>query len=284
MREYSSCKEAIDSCLSQRRFAVARLYSEEKPMQMHIHDCYEIYFSISGGKQFFINDRSYDITAGDIFAVNQYETHYLVRQDGVPHERYVVSIHPSFLDSLSTGSTNLAYCFQNREKEFSHRASLDKDAQKRFIYLLHKITSAAGFGADLIENAAFMEWMVLINGYYLIHPQEETLTYRCNEVVSSILDYVNRNITEELSISSIAGHFYLSDAYICRLFKSETGTTINKYLTARRISIAKSLLASGATVNEACEKSGFGDYTSFVKAFHKAVGISPKSYGKCSSA
>ena len=97
---------------------------------------------------------------------------------------------------------------------------------------------------------------------------------------NDIIKYINENITDRLQISIIAAHFYLSDAYVCRAFKAQTGTTINKYITARRITIAKQYLAKGSTVLNACEKSGFRDYTNFVKAFTKLVGISPKKYEK----
>ena len=49
---HDSCSSAMESCVGTRTFAIARLYSEEKTMSIHIHDCYEVYFSISGGKQF----------------------------------------------------------------------------------------------------------------------------------------------------------------------------------------------------------------------------------------
>jgi len=64
MKEYSSCKMAIQECLDSKAFAIAHLYNDEKPMSMHIHDSYEIYFSISGGKQFLIDNRFYDIRPG----------------------------------------------------------------------------------------------------------------------------------------------------------------------------------------------------------------------------
>ena len=48
MEEFSSCKTAIERCLSTKAFAIAHLYQEEKAMDMHIHDCYELYYSISG--------------------------------------------------------------------------------------------------------------------------------------------------------------------------------------------------------------------------------------------
>ena len=46
MEELTSCKTAIDNCKTSGTFAIAHLYKEEKAMDMHIHDCYEIYYSI----------------------------------------------------------------------------------------------------------------------------------------------------------------------------------------------------------------------------------------------
>jgi YesN/AraC family two-component response regulator len=113
--------------------------------------------------------------------------------------------------------------------------------------------------------------------------EESKDNYQYNSQVADILEYINKNISNELTIKSLADNFYLSESYICRIFKAETGTTINKYLTARRISIAKSLLDVGLSVTEVCEKSGFHDYSNFLKAFTKAVGISPKKYSQYSS-
>ena len=66
----NSCKDAIQTCLTTKTFAFAHLYSDEKPMDMHIHDSYEIYYSISGGKQFLIDNRFYNIFPGDILLIS----------------------------------------------------------------------------------------------------------------------------------------------------------------------------------------------------------------------
>jgi AraC-like DNA-binding protein len=39
----------------------------------------------------------------------------------------------------------------------------------------------------------------------------------------------------------------------------------------------------GLGVSEVCEKCGFNDYSNFLKAFTKAVGVSPKKYGQYSA-
>lgn len=282
MLEFTSCKKAIAECIQTKRFAIAHLYNEEKPMAMHIHDCYEIYYSVSGGKRFLIDNKYYEINAGDIFVINQYESHYLDQIDSMVHERIIISIHPDYLKQLSTPETNLDYCFSHRA---SHRIKLSKEQQQRFIYYIHKILSLSGFGSDILEQTTFTELLVMINSQFgaQCDLEESKDNYQYNSQVADILEYINKNINNEITIKSLADNFYLSESYICRIFKAETGTTINKYLTARRISIAKSLLDVGLSVTEVCEKSGFHDYSNFLKAFTKAVGISPKKYSQYSS-
>lgn len=282
MKEHNSCKSAIEACTTDKYFAIAHLHFEEKTMDMHIHDCYEIYYSISGGKQFLIDNKSYMIQPGDIFFINQYESHYLTQIEQGEHERIVLSIHPEFLKQLSTPNTAMDYCFQYRGAGFSHRISLDKEQQQRFMYYIHKLTSLSGYAEDVLERVIFTELMVFLNKTFNAQVQaEETdigYNYQYDEQVNEILEYINQNISSPITIDHLANQFYLSKSYICRIFKLATGTTINKYLTARRISIAKSLLSEGMYVNEVYEKCGFRDYSNFLKAFTKAVGISPKKY------
>lgn len=283
MQEYTSCKAAISHCLETKTFAVAHLYQDEKTMNIHIHDCYEIFYSISGGKQFLINNKFYDIKPGDLFVINQFESHYLSQIDQTVLERIVLSVHPDYVKALSTPQTNLDICFTERPKHFSHRISLTKEQQKRYMYFINKITSNSGYGNDIIEKSAFMELLVLLNSFYYISTQKESTisTYTYNHQVEEMISFINQHIQEPITIETLAKHFYLSDSYICRMFKSATGTTINKYMIARRISIAKSLLASGLNVNDVCEQCGFRDYSNFLKAFTRAVGISPKKYAQC---
>lgn len=281
MKPYSSCKGAMDDCIEKQYFAVAHLYSDEKPMSMHIHDCYEIYFSISGGKQFLIDHSFYNIEPGDIFFINQYESHHLTQINQKIHERIVLSISPDYLKSLSSPSTDLNLCFSTRNKA-GHKISLSSEDQKYFMYFIHKIYSVDGFGADLIEQSAFVELMVFLNRLFYRNQEQDVKKEESiyNQQVDLILTYINQNIQNPLTITELSNHFFLSTSYLCRIFKSATGTTINKYITAKRISIAKSLLTQGHTVNEVCEQCGYHDYSNFLKSFTKAVGVSPKKYTK----
>ena len=261
MKELNSCKEAMANSIENKYFSVAHLYKDEKAMEMHIHDCYEVYFSISGGKQFLIDNQVYDIQPGDLFLINQYDSHYLTQIDKELHERIVIMIDPDYMKSISSEETNLDGCFSNRPEGFTHKISLTQEQQSRFLYFINKIVTSNGYGHDLLERATFTELFVMINKLLKDKEDkrgsEQTATY--NEQVDAILSYLNNNIQYPISIGDLSKQFFISESYICRIFKSATGTTINKYMTARRISIAKSLLAEGIGVSEVCEKCGFSD-------------------------
>lgn len=281
MREYLTCQQAIDDCLAQKRFTVAALYTDQKTLDMHMHDCCEIYYALSGGNRFFIDDKWYEIQEGDLFVINQYETHHVFEQSGTPHERYVISVHPELLSRLSSRDTDLSACFCH-DKDFFHKVSLDGEQCRQFLYLIHKIAGAEGYGAELLEECAFCELMVLVNRCFL-GQERPAVTGQYNQLVQELMAYIGQNITGDLSLDAISARFFVSKSYLCRLFKAQTGTTVNKYITARRLNLAKSLLAAGCSVGEACEQCGFQNYSNFIKAFTKAVGIPPKRYGKYSS-
>lgn len=286
MKELTSCRQSIENCLNSHTFSIAHLYKEEKAMDMHIHDCYELYYSISGGRQFLIDNKFYSIQTGDLFIINQYESHKLTQIDNSVHERIVLSIHPDYLKTLSSTQTDLNYCFSHRDLHTSHKLTLTSQTQQRFLYFIDKIVSVEGYAHDMIEQAAFIELMCMINHQWIMQNQTQSEkectaslhNYQYNHQVDEILTYINNHICDPITMEQLSEEFFLSESYICRIFKSATGTTISKYITARRISIAKALLNDGHSVGDAFEKSGFSDYSNFFKAFTKAVGVSPKKY------
>ena len=172
--------------------------------------------------------------------------------------------------------------------------TLSAEEQKRFLYYVHRFTENTGYGQDVLDQAVFLELMTFLNRIFLERCQtdlrflnaaqkNQKTVVAFHSQIDEILSYINLNLTEELTISGLADHFFLSPSYLCKIFKDSTGTTINKYITARRITRAKSLLSDGCSVTDTCSLCGFHDYSNFLKSFTRAVGISPKKYAQFSS-
>ena len=90
-----------------------------------------------------------------------------------------------------------------------------------------------------------------------------------------ICEYINENLTGELSLEKIARAFFVSKFYLCRAFKGYVGSSIHSYIVAKRISLAKSLIDSGESASAVAYKVGFGDYSAFYRAYVKHVGAAP---------
>ena len=92
-------------------------------------------------------------------------------------ERSVLSVAPDFMKLISTKETDLSFCFTHRSAPFSHKLSLNKEQQKRFLYYINKITSAEGFAHDITEYAAFMELMVMLNTLFIRSAEQTAVSY-----------------------------------------------------------------------------------------------------------
>ena len=68
-------------------------------------------------------------------------------------------------------------------------------------------------------------------------------TEKNTNTIHAILNYLEQNFEDpDLSLSSVAGRFYLNASYLSRLFKLETDTTFTRYLTELRLKKAAKLL------------------------------------------
>lgn len=101
-----------------------------------------------------------------------------------------------------------------------------------------------------------------------------------NSTVFLIKDFISKNYADDsLSVKDISEHVFLSSSYVCTIFKTETGQTLNQYLTEYRIEKAKYLLEdSRYKISDISSKVGYSDGNYFGKTFRKIVGLSPSEY------
>lgn len=95
-----------------------------------------------------------------------------------------------------------------------------------------------------------------------------------------IKDFIGKNYKNDtLSIKLISEHVFLSTSYLCTIFKTETGRTLNQYITDYRIEKAKKLLSDPRNkIVDVASRVGYTDCNYFGKSFKKIVGLSPSEY------
>ena len=95
------------------------------------------------------------------------------------------------------------------------------------------------------------------------------------------VEYMEENYMYRLTLSSISANVNLSSSYLCRIFKSEVGTSITNYLNNLRIRKAATLIKENTmSMKEISSMVGIDDQLYFSRLFKKCMGISLSEYGK----
>ncbi|QJD83750.1 response regulator [Cohnella herbarum] len=95
----------------------------------------------------------------------------------------------------------------------------------------------------------------------------------------SARDYIERNLSSELSIDMIAEYLGISGSYFSLLFKQHFGETFVEYVTKQRMEMAKSLLAlSDKSVTLVGQMVGYIERRYFTRVFSKYTGMLPSEY------
>ena len=99
-----------------------------------------------------------------------------------------------------------------------------------------------------------------------------------SQKINGSLEYINGNITLDLSLDEISQRFYISKFYLSKLIKRFTGMSLYQYIIKKRVAISRDLLRSGASVTTACMECGFNDYSNYLKAFKREFNCNPSEF------
>lgn len=99
--------------------------------------------------------------------------------------------------------------------------------------------------------------------------------------VRKVIQYIQLNLSQDLSPEAIARAVNFSAGYISRRFKEEVGVSLGAYVMARRVDVACQMLErTGMTVREIANYVGIPDWNYFTKVFRKEKGCTPSQYRK----
>ena len=263
-------------------------YSDKgfKTLSPHAHDYYECYLFVEGditmeifrGKEI---SQSCKMEPGDLMIVPPGVSHHAVINDpNKNYRRFVFWISRECCNSLMDESVDYIYLMQKAEafhKYIYHLAPADfHQVESRFLRLLEEISSDR-YGSTAARHLCLCDLILTINR--IIYDNENMQTGGDElSLFQSILSYIESNLEDPLSLDDIAGKFYVSKYYVAHLFKDTLGISLHQYVIKKRLAECRSAIVGGESISKTYEKFGFGDYSSFFKAFKKEYGMSPKEY------
>ena len=100
-----------------------------------------------------------------------------------------------------------------------------------------------------------------------------------NALVGKAKRYILDNLFSPLSLADAAAHLGVSGAHLARIFRAETGLSVNAYIAQQKIDAAKSLLRTTTRdVREISDALAFSSLAYFGKVFRRQTGMTPTQF------
>ena len=132
---------------------------------------------------------------------------------------------------------------------------------------------------DLKESYNEAKEAIKTRGYKISNRVIEYDSNKDKSIIREIEEYIQNNYHNDISINSIASAVYLTPQYLCKLYKKETGKTVNDFITQVRIEASKVLLRDRKyKLYEIAEKIGYNDANYYARVFKKITGLNPSDY------
>ena len=131
---------------------------------------------------------------------------------------------------------------------------------------------------------SYCKQIVVLAARQFMDVQKQTVDHcvkqeNVNSAIYSIIQYVEKNIETVGNIQEIAEELGYNYTYLSHFFKDKTGTTLQKYISYKKIEYASRLLGEKEmTPSQVIERLNYESLSSFSKAFRRVMGLSPRQY------
>lgn len=100
-----------------------------------------------------------------------------------------------------------------------------------------------------------------------------------SSLVRECMDYVDFHYMEQITLTSLAQQYFVSNTHLSALFKKEVNMNLKEYIQEVRLKHARLLLnTTKFPIQEIAANCGFLDVNYFTRVFKKVHGMSPREY------
>jgi AraC-like DNA-binding protein len=247
---------------------------------------FELIHVIDGTGVQYINGNKFNYRKGNLFLITPKDLHSF--EIGSTTRFFFLRFNEQFIQA---GKAHDVYTVQHMEfilQNASHRPGciLKNKVDKPLISSLVENILQEKLNRQIYHNKIIEQ---LVNTIIVIVARNIALKLPKNvkentgEVVLDMLQYIQENIfePEKLRAGLISKRFGISMHYLGRYFRSQTGETLQQYISNYKVRLIETrLLHSDMRINEIVSELSFTDESHLNRVFKKHKGMTPSEYRK----
>ncbi len=256
---------------------------------LHVHDYFEFYFHIQGGRLYCVDDTVFELKPNHLVVIPPLHMHGLVcDRDLVDYQRAWLYLTPETLNKCGFSKIDLSKMLEeaNRTQTFACQLSEEEsDIFKSFIQALEESSAKNSETTLLDDYSRILKLLGIVQKNLFINSNnskklKSTATKLSQNIMHEVLHYINEHYTESLSLKELCNRFNMSESSLSHEFSNYSNKGVYEYILYKRIIRAKELLFTDMNLTQIALECGFNDYSNFLRAFKKLSGCSPKEYKK----
>lgn len=247
--------------------------------ESHSHNCYELYYLLSGTQKFFIQHTVHAMQPHDLALISPGLLHRTTYSEVSTHERIVIAFDPCYISALTDQ-------FQNHISENflnSPCIHIPENAHDELMHFITKLFSEYEqqdeFSSMLVSNY-LCEMLIQLTRLRRqdLKPASQSLTPQ-DEAIGKAAYFISQSYQQSIRLEDAAKAANLNPTYFSRKFKAVTGFGFKEYLTQIRLQKASyELLHTKDSITDIALRCGFENSNYFGDLFYKANGSSPRAY------
>lgn len=238
-----------------------------------VRDCYKIHYIVDGEGVFEANGQRHHLTKGDCFLILPGAVTYYKADDNNPwHYCWVgfdgLSATAILKQANLTADTPILHYSGRTDLYHCIKMMIDSKAMSR--------------GRDVALTGLLYTYLsLLIDNAELVEDQDLARTNKKEQYVTQVMNFIDTNYANPITVESIAEHVGLQRSYLSSLFTESAGTSIQSYLIHHRMRKACELITGSAlSMGDIARSVGYDDPLLFSKMFKRVIGTAPTYYRK----
>ena len=232
-------------------------------------ESYLIVLVLSGSGVLMYDQTTYPLEKGSCFFIDCMIPYYHQSSSSDPWELLWVHFNGS--------SSQKYYQYFSSKSTPAFKPQIFPDLQDAMERLVEINTSS-----DLSTEISSSQLIVDILSHLLLDVTEHrTEKHPSHQKMAQVRAYLDEHYTEKFSLDELSEQFFISKFHLSREFRTLYGITLNHYVIARRITLAKKLLRfTDYTLEQIAQSCGFYDASYLNRQFKKSEGSSASDFRK----
>ena len=245
-----------------------------EPIHKHWHNSLEIVLPICGGEYAWVDGRYYKLYQENMMPliINSRSIHAFESGCPKPYIGLALLINYQFLKEIYPEIDHIY--FKQPDEEVGMLI-------KKQLFLINEYYEIESNHKDLLITSALFHLIYLLVEHLSVDKKDkvELKSEKNKHRITSIINYIDDNYQEDLTIEQLSEVFHLSEGHLSKLFKENLGMAIKAYISQTRAKeVRNALLTSDLPLIDIAIMCGFPNVKSMNKVFKDLYQCTPSQF------